>query len=283
MAGRMDGGQHAVRHLQRVQQQGVPGMVPDVEQHGARGVGHVRGMHGAPCQLPQQPAVHGAERQFAALGHLARAGHLIQQPAQLGGGKVRVHHQAGGLPDVGRQPVRAQLRAQGLAAAVLPDDGVVQRLPGAPVPQHRGLALVGDADGRHRSRGNTGLGEGLARRGQLRLPDLLGVMFHPARLREDLAELALRHGHHAALVIEDDAAGTGGALVQGQEVGHARGSFEMADELQAFYGTAGGSGAPRGAGRHGGPQPPQARRRAAPHSATAVWASSITRPIVMKP
>jgi hypothetical protein len=46
-----------------------------------------------------------------------------------------------------RQPLRAQLGAQRLGAAVLPDDGVVDRLAGAAVPQHRGLALVGDADG----------------------------------------------------------------------------------------------------------------------------------------
>ena len=30
---------------------------------------------------------------------------------------------------------------------VLPDEGVVQRLAGAPVPDQRRLALVGDADG----------------------------------------------------------------------------------------------------------------------------------------
>src|ERR1700693_4501965 len=36
---------------------------------------------------------------------------------------------------------------QGVGACVLPDDRVVHRLPGVAVPDHGGLALVGDADG----------------------------------------------------------------------------------------------------------------------------------------
>ena len=48
-----------------------------------------------------------------------------------------------------RSPARARARAalaQRRGAAVLPDDGVVDRLAGGAVPDTRGLALIGDAD-----------------------------------------------------------------------------------------------------------------------------------------
>jgi hypothetical protein len=59
---------------------------------------------------------------------------------------------------------------------------------------------------------------------ELAVPDLVGVVFHPARLRKDLAELALRHGDDAAAAVEDDGARAGRALVQGEQVvlGHGR-------------------------------------------------------------
>ena len=47
---------------------------------------------------------------------------------------------------VGSWPSALQLRADVGGAAVLPDDGAVHGLPGGAVPDHGGLALVGDAD-----------------------------------------------------------------------------------------------------------------------------------------
>src|SRR5207244_11465518 len=44
-------------------------------------------------------------------------------------------------------PAAAQRSAGVGGAAILPDDGVVDRLAGRAVPHDRGLALVGDADG----------------------------------------------------------------------------------------------------------------------------------------
>jgi len=45
-------------------------------------------------------------------------------------------------------------------AAILPDDGAVQRPAGAAVPEQRGLALVGQADGGEIPRREVGLGDG---------------------------------------------------------------------------------------------------------------------------
>ena len=89
-------------------------------------------------------------------------------------------------------------------AAILPDDRVVDGLAGGPVPHQRGLALVGDADGGDVRRRQAGLGERLARGGELRREDLLRIVLHPAGLRIDLAELALRHRDDAASSVEDD-------------------------------------------------------------------------------
>ena len=58
--------------------------------------------------------------------------------------------------------VAGQLGDELVGAGVLPDDGVVHRLAGAAVPQHGGLALVGDAD-----RGQVGRGRGRPARSAL--------------------------------------------------------------------------------------------------------------------
>src|SRR3569623_12359 len=114
----------------------------------------------------------------------------------------------------------AQFVAQARGAPVLPHDGVVNRLPGAPVPHHRGLALVGDADGGDVAPRQAGLGDGLGGDAELRRPDLVGVVLDPARLREDLTEFLLRDGLDPACVIEHDRAGTGGALIEREHVLH---------------------------------------------------------------
>jgi len=150
-----------------------------------------------------------------------RAGHGVEQPAQLGRREVRVDQQPGVLAHPLDQPrLRAQVRAQRLGAAVLPDDRAGQRPAAAAAPQHGGLALVGDADGADVARAQARAGDGLARGVELGGPDLLGVVLDPAGLRVVLAQLALREGDDAALGVEDDAARTRGALVQGQQMAH---------------------------------------------------------------
>ena len=99
-------------------------------------------------QLPDQPGVDVAEQQFAGAGALARAGHVVENPADLAGGEVGVDDEPGLARD-GRRPRGAagQLGAVIGRAAALPDDGGRDRLAGRAVPDDGGLALVGDADG----------------------------------------------------------------------------------------------------------------------------------------
>jgi hypothetical protein len=192
--------------------------VADVEEHRARGVAHVGGVHAAAGELVQQPAVDGAEGQLALRGGDVRAGHVVEQPADLGAAEVGVDDEPGARAQLVGQAVLAQLRAQRLGAAVLPDDGAVDRHAAGAPPHHRGLALVGDADGRDVGRPQPGRGQRLARHGELRRPDLLGVVLHPAGLRKVLGELALRQRGDAAVAVEDDGARAGGALVEGEQV-----------------------------------------------------------------
>ena len=95
----------------------------------------------------------------------------------------------------------------------------VDGLAGVAVPDDGGLALVGDADGGHlgpaghvRQRG--------AGAGELGAPDLGRVVLHPAGAREVLGDLALVRRDGGAGLVEDDGTGRGGALVEGQDVGH---------------------------------------------------------------
>ena len=219
-AGRQHLRHQRLGYAQQRQQFVVPLVGVHIEQHGARGVAHIRHVHLAVGQLPDQPAVDRAKGQFTALGRIARIGHVVQQPLQFGAREVGIDQQPGlGLDGV-RLALLAQLRAGGLGTAVLPDDGVVHGLAGLAVPQHGGFALVGDADGPDLAGGDACLLQRCTRRGKLGAPDFHRIMFHPARAGVDLGKFELCLGHDVAAFVEHDAAGTGGALVEGEQVGH---------------------------------------------------------------
>ena len=88
---------------------------------------------------------------------------------------------------------------------------------GRAVPHDRGFPLVGDADSRDVARRETCFHEYLTRGIELRLPDLQRVVLHPSRLGKDLLEFFLGDGADGAVVIEDDGAGAGGSLVEGED------------------------------------------------------------------
>ena len=114
----------------------------------------------------------------------------------------------------------AQLRAGGLGAPVLPDDGMVNRLAGPAVPEHRGFALVGDAHRPDVPGGQARAGQRLPRRGQLAAPDFHRVVLDPARPGIDLRQLLLGQRHHAAFFVKHNASRTGGSLIEGEKIGH---------------------------------------------------------------
>ena len=201
--------QHGLGHIEKREQLRTPGALVDIEEIGARGVGGVGGVEPAAGQAPDEKAVDRAEGEVAPL---ARAGQGIEQPGELGRREIGVDQEAAALGNEGLPPLRAKPVADGRRAPVLPDDGVVQAGATRAVPEQHRLALVGDADG-----GRQGVAGRLAQHRDAGLPDLFRVVLHPAGRRVDLAKLALGHPERRAGDVEQDRAGRGGALVEGEQ------------------------------------------------------------------
>src|SRR5690606_8282264 len=116
------------------------------------------------------------------------------------------------------EPLGAHPLADRRGLARLPDDRAVDRLAAAAIPHDRRLALVRDADRGHVGGGRARLGQRLARRAQLAVPDLRGIVLDPAGLREVLRELVLRDRGDPAVALEEQRARGGRALVEGEQV-----------------------------------------------------------------
>ena len=143
---------------------------------------------------------------------IARAGQGIEQPGELGRREIRVDQEAAALGNERLPPLRAKPVAAVRRAPVLPDDGVVQAGAARAVPEQHRLALVGDPYGSRQ-----GVAGRLAQHRDAGLPDLFRVVLHPAGRRVDLAKLALGHPERGAGDVEQDRAGRGGALVEGEQ------------------------------------------------------------------
>ena len=66
----------------------------DIEEHGAGGIGHIGHMHLSLGEVPEQPGIHGAKGQFPSSRFFPCTCNIIQDPAELGGGKISVDDQA---------------------------------------------------------------------------------------------------------------------------------------------------------------------------------------------
>ena len=220
-------GQHRARHAHDLQELVVPLAGVDVEQEGARGVGGVSHMRLAAGQPPHQERVDGAERELAALGAFAGARHVVEDPGDLGAGEIGIDDQAGLFGDRGLVAFALEPGADIGGAAVLPDDGAMDRLSGSAVPHHRGLALVGDADGGDVLCLQSRLLQRVAARDDGRGPDVLRLVLDPAGGRKVLLKLLLRDGGDGDVGSEHDGARGRGALIDGQNKGHGGSSREV--------------------------------------------------------
>jgi len=152
---------------------------------------------------------------------LAQAVDAVQHPLQLAAGEIGGGRQAGLAPDDVAPAVPVQDGGDPVRPGVLPHDRVAVRAPGAPVPHHSGLALVGEAE-----RGQVGDAQVLRVQhglddGAGAFPDLGGVVLHPAWPGQDLRVLQLVPGHFGAGVIEEHEPRARGALIDSpDEIGH---------------------------------------------------------------
>jgi hypothetical protein len=142
---------------------------------------------------------------------------FLDQPLDLRAGEVGVEHEAGVLADELFVALVLQLLAAVGGPAVLPDDRVVQRLAGVPVPGDDRLTLIGDADGLEVLALRAGVVYRFLRDGFGDIPDLAGVVLHPAGLREVLFELAVGAAGDLAVLVEDHAGRAGRALIDGED------------------------------------------------------------------
>jgi hypothetical protein len=123
-----------------------------------------------------------------------------------------------------RLPGVAQGCAVRRGATVLPDDGVVDRLPGIPAPYDGGFALVGDADRRHPRHIAAGRRQRLAQHRRAVDVNFLRVMLDPAAGGKILRQIAPCGGTHRQIgCCKGDGPGRGGALVESKDqiLGHA--------------------------------------------------------------
>ena len=167
-------------------------------------------------QLRDQPALDRAEGEPPVLLRLRDRIDIIEHPAHLRGGEIRVDQQAGLLVNRLLMALIAQGSAGIGGAPVLPYDRAGEWLQRLAVPCDYRLALVGDPD-----RCNA-FGRAVAQHPACtiegRLPDFLRIVLDPAGLREMLRDLGLRGPCNRAVAPEQDRAGRGGSGVDHQDM-----------------------------------------------------------------
>jgi hypothetical protein len=172
-------------------------------------------------EVPEEPAIGGAEHGVTVLGVGADPVDMLEDPLDLAAGEIGRRQKPGLVPDDLAPAVAVQGGRQLIGPGVLPHDGVVVRTPRPPVPDHGRLPLVGYPEGHEVRRQEPPRVHGRLDRRRRPLPDLDGVVLDPARPGHDLTVLELMTGHLAAVVVEDHATGAGRALVDGgDELSH---------------------------------------------------------------
>ena len=121
-------------------------------------------------------------------------------------------------------PLSEQIVHKAGGAPALPNDGVVNRPAGFPVPQHRGFPLIGDADGCDIPGWNICFCQHFHHHGILRGPDLHSVVLYPALPGILLRKFLLRHSNNILPAVKQNGAGAGGSLIQRQKIGAHGGS-----------------------------------------------------------
>ncbi len=211
--------QHRVRDGEQAQQFIVPGAGVDIEELGPAGVGRVGCVHAAAGEAPQKKTVDRAEGQLACLRGGAGALHVIEDPAELGGGKIGIDQQAGARADQPLGALFAQAIADARGAAILPYDGVMDGFSARAIPDNDRFALVGNADG---GDGIFFALDSLAGGRQRVAPDIFGIVFHPAAIGIMLGEFPPVGCQGAGVFVEEDGAGRCRALIDRQDTGFGR-------------------------------------------------------------
>ena len=238
-ARRADLGQGRAGHAEELAELVGPRERADVEEQGPRRVGDVGCEHTAPGpagEVPHHPGVDGGEHQVRAPFDAAG----VEEPCHLGGREVRIEHEPRLFTHEGEMSGLAQRVAPLGGATVLPHDGAVQGAAARAVPGHDGLALVGDADGRHGGAGRLEVRRHLGEGDDHGIPDLAGVVLDPSGLGEVLGDLAVGDVGDGPGLVDDEGPDAGRPRVDGDHAGHGGRPYRWA--------RCRGRGAPEGRG-----------------------------------
>src|SRR5690606_36812545 len=123
-------------------------------------------------------------------------------PVDLGSREVGIEQQASSFGEQRLVPLRSEMGTGGSGAAILPDDGVVNRFAGLPIPNDNACPSIGYADGRVIAGRYSGFFECEFDRSCYSRPNFFRVMLHPAVFGKNLFELALADTHNFALVVK---------------------------------------------------------------------------------
>jgi hypothetical protein len=207
LGGAVNLGEQFPRDAEQREQLVVPFERRKRDEQGSGCVGRVGDVSAAARELPDEPAVHRAEREPV------HSPCPREQPFELGRREVRVRDEPGVL----EQQVGRQLGTPLGRPPVLPHDRPLHGPPARPLPEERRLTLVRDPDAREVAGPEVRLSERGLRRGEHRLPDLFRVVLHPPRLREVLRELRVAASVYAQLGVDDEARRPGRPLVDCQD------------------------------------------------------------------
>ena len=184
---------------------------------------------------PDKPGFHRAKKQLAPLGPAPGALHIVQNPFELGGGKVGVDNQTGFPADGIGQASLLQAVAIFRGPAALPDNGIAYRLSGSFVPDDGGFPLVGDADSGDIGCGSPQLTHGLRSHTELGSPDLPGIVLHPAGVGKDLRKFLLCGAADPALPVKQDTAIAGSPRIKRHHVLCHSGSSSIKSGISCLY------------------------------------------------
>ena len=190
----------------------------DIEQHRTGGICDIRNEFSSASQFPDQPGIDRTETKFPTLGTFPDPLHMIQNPTYLRGGEISIDHQSGLLLDQRSISLCLQFFAIVCRTSVLPDDGVIDRKTGLPVPYYRRFTLVGNTDTSNMRIRHIRFSHSLLYSRRLCVPNLVRIMFHPTGLRKILLECFLRQRDNIALMAEKDGSRRGRPLVDSQYV-----------------------------------------------------------------
>ena len=169
-------------------------------------------------QVEDEPGVDGSEDEVAGTRCLAGAVHVVEDPLHLSAREVRIGLQAGLRPNRVLEPRAHELVCHGRGAAALPHNSVMDGLTAVAIPHHRGLALVGDADGGDGVGMDAAFELDLHHDGDLGRQDFHRVLLNPTGVRVDVLDVTPRAGDDDAVLVHDERAHGRGARIERHDI-----------------------------------------------------------------